>query len=64
MLPHLLSGLPVYSGLKWDQFNCGLWGASGAKGAFSIKGLRGSRAFWFGGGFDLALDFDFDSGFD
>ena len=27
-----LSGLPAYLGLKWDQFNCGLYGTSRTKG--------------------------------
>ena len=58
------TGLLAYLGLKWDQFNFGLCGASDAIGAFGIKGLRG------GGGSDLEADFDlglglnFDSGFD
>ena len=47
-------GLPVYLGLKWDQWNYGLWGTAGAAGALGIKGLRGGEAFWgssSGGGF-------------
>ena len=33
--------LPAYFGLKWDQFNCGLWGAPGAIEALGKKGLCG-----------------------
>ena len=35
------SGLPANLGLKWDQFNCGLWGASRAKCALGKNGLCG-----------------------
>ena len=35
------SGLPANLGLKWDQFNCSLWGAPGAKGALGKNGLCG-----------------------
>ena len=33
------SGLPAYSGLNWDQFNCGLWGTPSAMGALGKKGF-------------------------
>ena len=58
------SGLLAYSGLKWDQFNCGLCGTSGTIGASGIKGLRGMRDSDLEVDFDLGLDFDFDSDFD
>ena len=47
------SGLPASLGLKWDQFNCGLWGIPGAIEALGkmdsegVIGLKGT----FGGGF-------------
>ena len=33
------SSLPAYLGLKWDQFNCGLWGTPGAIGGLGRNGL-------------------------
>ena len=60
------SGLPAYSGLKWDQFNCGLCGTPGATVALGIKGLRGGdfEDFHWEVEFDLGLDLDFGLDFD
>ena len=38
-------GLLAYSGLKWDQFNCGLWDSAGTKEVLGIKGMREGGAF-------------------
>ena len=56
------SGLPAYSGLKWDQFNCGLCGTPGATGVLDIQGSRGGGGFWvfsLGGGFWSGTYFGF-----
>ena len=61
------SGLPAYSGLKWDQVNCGLCDTSGTTGALGIKGLKGvrdSENFHQEVDFDLGLALDPDLGFD